>query len=77
MGRRLAVLGILVFAVFVYARMAAAAPLDRDALADMIVPPYALGQQVNDQGVWTLLNSGGAEAGYVFETGPLAPLPGF
>ncbi|OYR12426.1 4Fe-4S binding protein [Brucella grignonensis] len=54
-----------------------AATLDREALAGMIVPPYALGEPVNDKGVWTLLNSGGAEAGYVFETESLAPLPGF
>lgn len=54
-----------------------AAPLTGEALAPLIVPPYALGQPVNDQGVWQLLNSGGAEAGYVFETEPLAPLPGF
>jgi NosR/NirI family transcriptional regulator, nitrous oxide reductase regulator len=37
------------------------------------VPSYALG----GQGLYSLLSSGGAEAGYVFETGPLAPLPGF
>lgn len=51
--------------------------LDRATLADLVVPPYALGERVNDRGVWTLLNSGGAEAGFVFETEPLAPLPGF
>lgn len=55
----------------------AAAPLTRDEVAPLVAPPYALGEPVNDQGVWTLLNSGGAPAGYVFETGPLAPLPGF
>jgi len=54
-----------------------ATPLTREALEPMIVAPYALGQPVNDKGVWTLLNSGGGEAGYVFETGELAPLPGF
>ncbi|MBL8561913.1 MAG: 4Fe-4S binding protein, partial [Gemmobacter sp.] len=54
-----------------------AAPLTGEALAPLILPPYALGEPVNDQGVWQLLNSGGAEAGYVFETEPLAPLPGF
>lgn len=43
----------------------------------LIVAPYALGEPVNDRGVWSLLNSGGGEAGYVFETEPLAPLPGF
>lgn len=51
--------------------------LDREALAARIVPPYALGEPVNDNGVWELENSGGAVAGYVFETEPLAPLPGF
>ncbi len=51
--------------------------LDRASLQPMIVPPYALGEPVNDKGVWTLLNSGGAEAGFVFETEVLAPLPGF
>lgn len=55
----------------------AAEPLPREALAPYIVPPMSLGEAVNDKGVWQLLNSGGAEAGYVFETEPMAPLPGF
>ncbi len=54
-----------------------AEPLSRDVIAPYIVPPMSLGDQINDQGVWQLLNSGGAEAGYVFETEPMAPLPGF
>ncbi|MEP1768864.1 MAG: 4Fe-4S binding protein [Sulfitobacter sp.] len=54
-----------------------AEPLSQDTLAAYIVPPMSLGEAVNDQGVWQLLNSGGAEAGYVFETEPMAPLPGF
>lgn len=77
MRRRFALLSFFVFSLLACAGMAGAAPLDRDALAGLIVPPYALGEPVNEKGVWTLLNSGGAEAGYVFETGPLAPLPGF
>lgn len=52
-------------------------PLPRDVLEPYIVPPMSLGEQINDKGVWQLLNSGGAEAGYVFETEPMAPLPGF
>jgi transcriptional regulator of nitric oxide reductase/ferredoxin len=52
-------------------------PLPREVLEPYIVPPMSLGEQLNDQGVWQLLNSGGAEAGYVFETEPMAPLPGF
>ncbi|MBW6417568.1 4Fe-4S binding protein [Celeribacter sp. PS-C1] len=52
-------------------------PLPRDEIASLIVPPYALGEEIDARGVYHLLNSGGAEVGYVFETGPLAPLPGF
>ncbi|WP_152467364.1 4Fe-4S binding protein [Sulfitobacter sp. THAF37] len=52
-------------------------PLPRDVLEPYIVPPMSLGERINDKGVWQLLNSGGAEAGYVFETEPMAPLPGF
>lgn len=54
-----------------------AEPLERSALAELIMPPFSLGEPINENGVYTLLNSGGAEAGYVFETEPLAPLPGF
>ena len=54
-----------------------AEPLDRDVLEPYIVPPMSLGAKVNEDGVWQLLNSGGAEAGFVFETEPMAPLPGF
>ena len=57
--------------------VAAADPSPRDRIAPLILPPYALGEALDDKGVYSLLNSGGAEAGYVFETGPLAPLPGF
>ncbi|WP_420566575.1 4Fe-4S binding protein [Thalassovita sp.] len=58
-------------------RPSGAEPLSPQALAEMIMPPFSLGEPLNDKGVYSLLNSGGAEAGYVFETAPLAPLPGF
>ncbi|NIY73482.1 4Fe-4S binding protein [Marivivens donghaensis] len=54
-----------------------AEPLPREEIEKFVTPPYALGEPLNENGVWSLLNSGGAEAGYVFETEPLAPLPGF
>lgn len=57
--------------------LALSAPLRAQTMADHVVAPYALGPQLTEEGVWSLLNSGGGEAGYVFETGPLAPLPGF
>jgi transcriptional regulator of nitric oxide reductase/ferredoxin len=41
------------------------------------VPPYQLGDRVKHSDVWTLVNLDGAEAGYLFETEPLAPIPGF
>lgn len=54
-----------------------AEPLVRADIEPFIVPPMSLGEPLEGQGVWQLLNSGGAEAGYVFETEPMAPLPGF
>lgn len=54
-----------------------AEPLTREQLQGFVTAPYALGEPEGDKGVWTLLNSGGGEAGYLFETGPLAHLPGF
>ncbi len=65
------------FALCLHGRLAMSEPMDRAALEGYIVPPFSLGEPLNDKGVWSLLNSGGAEAGYVFETEPLAPLPGF
>ena len=68
---------LLVIAACFAPRPVHADPLSREAIAALVVPPYALGEAVNDKGVWALMNSGGALAGYVFETGPLAPIPGF
>ena len=51
--------------------------LERADLAPFVKPPMSIGNAVNDKGVYELLNSGGALAGYVFETEQLAPLPGF
>ena len=47
MSRRFALLSFLVFSLLACAGLAGAAPLDRDALAGLIVPPYALGEPVN------------------------------
>lgn len=68
---------LLIVLITLVAVPAMADPLPRDKIAPYIVPPMSLGEQLNDKGVWQLLNSGGAEAGYVFETEPMAPLPGF
>ena len=51
--------------------------LTREAMQDFVIAPMALGERLTDDGVWELQNSGGSLAGYVFETGEMAPLPGF
>ncbi|WP_417721717.1 4Fe-4S binding protein [Salipiger sp.] len=56
---------------------AQAAPLSRDEIAARITAPMELGAELTGDGVYALLNSGGTQVGYVFETAPLAPLPGF
>ncbi|MGH1330012.1 MAG: 4Fe-4S binding protein [Paracoccaceae bacterium] len=67
----------LALAALLCAPVLYAAPLDRSEIEPFVLPPFSLGEAINDKGVYTLLNSGGAEAGFVFETEPLAPLPGF
>ncbi|NVO22712.1 4Fe-4S binding protein [Donghicola mangrovi] len=62
---------------FFWVSCSLAQALPRERIEDFIAPPMSLGEQLNDQGLWQLLNSGGAEAGYVFETAVMAPLPGF
>lgn len=42
-----------------------------------VPPPFAVGEALNDRGLYRVLNSGGAPAGYAFTTQPYAPLPGF
>ena len=65
-----------VLAGALWALAAAAAPTPREDLAALIAAPMSLGEDLGG-GVYGLLNSGGGDAGYVFETEPMAPLPGF
>ncbi|WP_456387817.1 4Fe-4S binding protein [Profundibacter sp.] len=67
----------LVLTLLFSAHSALSEPMSREELSALVVPPFSLGDVLNDKGVYSLLNSGGAKAGYVFETAPLAPLPGF
>lgn len=73
---RRVILGVLA-GLLVFAYSALAEPLPREKIAPLIFAPMELGDQVNDNGVYQLLNSGGGHVGYVFETEPMAPLPGF
>lgn len=53
------------------------AALDAERLSHLVMPPYQLGERLSEAGVWRILGSGGAPAGYIFETRGLAPIPGF
>lgn len=68
---------LLILLFGLWATLVAADPSPRARIEALVVPPYALGDALGEQGLYSLLNSGGAAAGYVFETGPMAPLPGF
>ena len=59
------------------ALFAQAEVLSEEEIAARIYAPMSLGALISDNGVYELLNSGGAHAGYVFQTEPMAPLPGF
>ena len=42
-----------------------------------VPPPFGLGEALNDKGLYRVVNSGGAPAGFAFTTQPYAALPGF
>jgi len=70
-------LAFFVLAFCLASNISIAQTLDGDTLATKIEPPNELGEQLNDKGVWSIVDPTGEEAGYIFETEPLAPLPGF
>lgn len=53
------------------------AALSEAELSSYVVPPMELGTKDRTLPVWQVLNSGGALAGYIFETRELTPIPGF
>lgn len=68
------VLGIL---AMIAGSWVCAEPMSRAELQTHLPQPYTLGDLLTDAGVYQLINISGTDAGYVFETEPLAPLPGF
>ena len=48
----------------------------QDFIAQKVEPPYRLGASVGD-GVYEIINLDGRPAGFIFETLPHAPIPGF
>lgn len=57
--------------------IALAEVLSPEEMATHIRAPMSMGARISENGVYELLNSGGAQTGYVFQTEPMAPLPGF
>ena len=67
-----------VFACFaVFSTAANAQILSPEELAAKVEPPYVLGDKLSDKGIWSIRDLQGKDGGYIFETGPMAPLPGF
>lgn len=52
-------------------------PLSPDQIATYLPVGYSVGELLSDDGVYSLISYTGSQAGYVFETGPIAPLSGF
>lgn len=66
-----------VLAAAMFCMAASAQILSEAELRAKIEPPNELGELLSEDGVWSLVDRKGALSGYVFETGALAPLPGF
>jgi len=74
--RGFALIWLLLFCVLLSTE-SASQTLDRETLATKIEPPNELGDQLSDNGLWSIRDRTGKDSGYIFETGTLAPLPGF
>ncbi|WP_316774539.1 hypothetical protein [Sedimentitalea todarodis] len=68
---------IPILLAFLFSANAVAEPLLRENIAALVPQPYSLGDPIGDDGVYELIDISRADAGFVFETEPLAPLPGF
>ena len=60
-----------------FANRADAQILQPEELAAKVEPPHELGEKLSETEIWSIRDRQGIDAGYIFETGPLAPLPGF
>lgn len=73
----IATLGLAWLLLLAIACAAHAQILSEEELAARVEPPYELGSKLSDKGIWSIRDRQGLDAGYIFETGNLAPLPGF
>lgn len=67
----------ILFSALIIWPIYSAASLTEDELSHFVIPPSELGRKDENLPVWQVLNSGGALMGYIFETEPLASIPGF
>lgn len=72
----LTILRLIVLTVLLALPLRAQVLSPEDMLA-YVPPPFGLGEALNDKGLYRVVNSGGAPAGYAFTTQPYAALPGF
>ena len=76
LNRELMLTALILFCVMLSAGVEAQT-LNSETLATKIEPPNELGDQLSDNGIWSIRDRTGQNSGFIFETGPLAPLPGF
>ncbi|SMX43140.1 4Fe-4S binding protein [Maliponia aquimaris] len=74
MARRLI---LAVLAWLMLAQGAWAEPVSEAELARLVPAPMSLGEKLTEDGLYEVINAGGAHAGYAFQTEPMAALPGF
>ena len=79
MMRRFLLVALSQIALFVAAVQTVLAdePLTAEEIATYLPVGYSLGELLSDDGVYALISYTGVEAGFVFETRPIAPLSGF
>ena len=68
---------VLVFMSLFFAAHVSAETVSEERIRSEVIAPYSLGDKTETEGVWELLNGGGARGGYVIESEWIQPLPGF
>lgn len=67
----------LLFVFLFFSGNVTAKTVPEERIRSEVIAPYSLGEKTDMDGVWELLNGGGARGGYVIESEWIKPLPGF
>ena len=70
-------LAILTIGLCLWPSQPDAQMLDEAELATYVEPPFELGERIDGTAVYSIRDRSGLDAGWIFETEPIAPLPGF